>query len=167
MTAPADAAAVAGTVDAGDRAQSVRTGSSAITVSVTNAAVSSNLRFKVTASAGTVDGVAFGTPQYKVVATSSTGAGSLSFTLGGGALLTNATVTVEQVSVVNASIATVAASATTDIVITQAASAVAAGTVSASIAGSVVRAIGTVTSVDLTVKDQYAGALGAGWICQK
>jgi len=163
VTAPADAAAVAGTVDAGDRAQSVRTGSSAITVSVTNAAVSSNLRFKVTASAGTVDGVAFGTPQYKVVATSSTGAGSLSFTLGGGALLTNATVTVEQVSVVNASIATVAASATTDIVITQAASAVAAGTVSASIAGSVVRAIGTVTSVDLTVKDQYAGALGAGW----
>ena len=162
VSAPTDAAAVTGTVDGGNRAQSVRTGSSAITVAVSNAEVSANLRFKITASAGTVNGVAYTTPQYAVVATSATGTGSLSFTLGGGALLNTATVTVEQVSVVNASIAPTT-TATTDIVITQADSAVSAGTVSASIQGSVVRAIGTVTSVDLTVKDQFGGALGAGW----
>jgi len=162
VSAPADAATATGTVDGGNRAQSVRTGSSAITVAVTNAEASKNLRFKVTASAGTVDGVAFTTPQYKVVATSSTGTGSLSFTLGGGALLNSATVTVEQVSVVNASIAPTTTS-TTDIVITQADSAVSASTLSMGIAGSVVRALGTVTSVDVTVKDQFAGALGAGW----
>ena len=163
VTAPVDAAAVAGTVDGGDRAQSVRTGSSAITVGITNATASKTLRFKITASAGTVDGVAFTTPVYKNITTTSTGTGSVSFTLGGGALLNNATATVEQVDVVNASINPDGAGSTMDIVITQANAAVSAATLSMGIAGSIVRSLGTVTSVAVTVKDQFEGNLGAGW----
>jgi hypothetical protein len=163
VTSPSDAATATGTVDAGNRAQSVRTGSSAITVGITGAAASVNLRFKVTASAGTVDGVAFGTPQYKVVATSATGTGNLSFTLGGGALLNTANVTVEQVDVLNASINPPGAGTTADIVISQADAAVAAGTLIADIQGSIVRTLGTVTPVSITVKDQFGGLLGSGW----
>jgi hypothetical protein len=163
VTAPVDAAAVAGTVDGGDRAQSVRTGSSAITVGITNATASKTLRFKITASAGTVDGVAFTTPVYKNITTTSTGTGSVSFTLGGGALLNNATATVEQVDVVNASINPDGAGSTMDIVITQANAAASAATLSMGIAGSIVRSLGTVTSVAVTVEDQFEGNLGAGW----
>jgi hypothetical protein len=165
VTAPADAAAVAGTVSGDNRTQSVRTGSSAITVGVTSAKVSATIRLKIVANAGTVDGTVYTTPVYKNVTTDAAGAGSVSFVLGAGATITGKTVTVSQVTVANAAIDPDGASSATEtkFVITQADAATSTSLTTASPAGAIVKKLAATTSVKVTVADQFDGGLGAGW----
>ena len=160
LTAPADAALATGTLAAGTRAQAVRTGTSAVTVKATHATVGSVLRFSAVASAGTVDGVAYTTTQYKNATVGSLGTASVSFTLGGNATLLGATLTVNQVTVANATVAL------TQFVVTQTAAAATAGTITTDLGASLVRALAATTSINVTVEDQYGAALGSGWTVQ-
>ena len=154
---PSNAAAQTGTLAGGDRAQAVPTGTSSISYTVTGP-VSKTIRFSVVASAGTVDGTAYTTTSYYNVATSSTGAGTLSFTLGGAATTVGATVTINQVTVQNVAVAN------TQLVVTQTNGAVSASTPTFDISGALVRSIGTSTNVTVTIADQYGTALGSGFV---
>jgi len=160
LTAPADAAAATGTLAGGTRAQAVRTGTSVVTVKATHATVGSVLRFSAVASAGTVDGVAYTTTQYKNATVGSLGTASVSFTLGGNATLVGATLTVNQVTVANATVAL------TQFVVTQTAAAATAGTITTDLGANLVRALAATTSIKVTVEDQFGAALGAGWTVQ-
>ena len=160
LTAPADAALATGTLAAGTRAQAVRTGTSAVTVKATHATAGSVLRFSAAASAGTVDGVAYTTTQYKNATVNSLGYAYVSFTLGGNATLLNATLTVNQVTVANAAVSL------TTFTVTQTAAAAVAGTITTDLGASLVRALAATTSINVTVEDQYGAALGSGWTVQ-
>jgi hypothetical protein len=153
VTTPADAAAVSGTTTA---TQDVRTGTSAITVEFTGTA-SSTYRFALTSSAGTLNGASGTTAQYVNATTNSLGTGTISYTLGGAALLAGATSLADVVTVTGGS-------ATGQITVSQADAAISATTNSISPSGAIVRTIGATTSVVVSVKDQFGVALGAGYV---
>jgi len=165
VTAPADAATQTGTISTTDDGTAanilttqVRTGSATITVSATSAAAAGSLlRFKAAASAGTVNGVAAATPQYANATVSSLGKATVTFTLGGNALLNAATLTISQVDVTDTAIAN------TNLVVTQTNAAATADSVYTDLGANLVRALGASTSINVYVEDQFGGALGAGW----
>jgi trimeric autotransporter adhesin len=166
VTAPADAAAQTGTIattdDAADAANilttQVRTGSATITASATSAAAAGSLlRFKAVASSGTVDGVAAATPQYQNATVSSLGKATVTFTVGGNALLNGQTLTISQVDVANTVIAN------TNLVVTQTNAAATVDSVYTDLGANLVRALGASTSIVVTVEDQFGATLGAGW----
>jgi hypothetical protein len=164
LTAPADAGTQTGTLAAGTLASPVRTGTTTVTVSASSgAAAGSTLRFGAVVSAGTVNGVAATTAATRLYTTgtvSSTGKVALTYTLAGNATLLNATLTINQVTVADADVSL------TKLVVTQTAAAAAAGTITNSVGANLVRALGTTTSVDVTVDDQFGENLGAGWTVQ-
>jgi len=162
VTAPVDAAAQTGTLGAGTLANAVRTGTSTVTVSATSAAAAgSTVRFSASVSGGTLNGASTAvTPVYTNATVSSLGKVSLTYTLAGNATLVDATLTINQVDVANAVIAS------TKLVVTQTAAAAAAGTITNSVGANLVRALGTTTSVDVEVDDQFGVNLGAGWTVQ-
>ena len=153
LTAPADAAAVSGTTTA---TQDVRTGTSAITVEFTGTA-SSTYRFALTSSAGTVNGASGLVAQFVNATTNSLGKGTISYTLGGAALLAGATSLADVVTVTGGA-------ATGQITVSQADAAISATTNSISPSGAIVRTIGATTSVVVSAKDQFGVALGAGYV---
>ena len=169
VTAPADRAAQTGTIDTTDDGTAaniltttVRTGTTTVTVSASSgAAAGSTLRFSAVASAGTVNGVSTAvTPLYTTGTVSSLGKVALTYTLAGNATLLGQTLTINQVLVNNDVIAS------TKLVVTQTAAAAAAGTITNSVGANLVRTLGTTTSVDVTVEDQFGENLGAGWTVQ-
>ena len=155
LSAPAARGSTSGALTA--RAVSVSTGSSSITVAFTGAA-SSTYRLKLTSDAGTVNGASGATPQYVTATTSSTGSGSVTYTLGGAALILNKISVVEFVKVNNNALDTVR-----KITVTQADPTVTADTVYLSPTGNIVRQIGATTSVTASVFDQYGNSMGAGY----
>ncbi|NBS62628.1 MAG: hypothetical protein EBT26_11445, partial [Microbacteriaceae bacterium] len=158
-------------------AAAIKTGTSAVTIGITapTGQEGKEFRFKLTASAGTVDGTVSTTSVYKnVVTDATTGKGSLSFTLGGAALLTNATLTVYQVNVVNALVGYTtdglgdANNGPTDadgriIVLTQTNASFAGSGITSSPAGTIMAKLGDSTSFTVTLKNSYSEALGAGY----
>jgi trimeric autotransporter adhesin len=162
VTAPADAAEQTGTLTAGTLATPVRAGTSTVTIAATSSApAGSTLRFSAVASAGTVDGASTAVvPVYKTATVSSLGTATVTYTLAGNATLVGATLTINQVTVANADVSL------TKLVVTQTAAAAAAGTIENSVGANLVRALGTTTSVDVTVEDQFGENLGAGWTVQ-
>ncbi|NBO27250.1 MAG: hypothetical protein EBU96_10775, partial [Actinobacteria bacterium] len=158
-------------------AANIKTGTSAVTIGITAPAgqEGKEFRFKLTASAGTVDGTVSTTSVYKnVVTDATTGKGSLSFTLGGAALLTNATLTVYQVNVVNALVGYVdndtgnanngpTAADGRIIVLTQSDASFAGSGITSSPAGTIMAKLGDSTSFTVTLKNSYSEALGAGY----
>jgi len=101
ITTTPDASAITGANTGGNgwvRNATIKAGTSAVTFGFTapTAGLGKEFRFAINASAGTVDGTAYTTTVYKTaVADATTGKGSISLTLGGAALLVNATVTVK------------------------------------------------------------------------
>jgi hypothetical protein len=164
LTAPADAGTQTGTLAAGTLASPVRTGTTTVTLSVTSAAAAgSTVRFGAVVSAGTVNGVAATTAATRLYTNgtvSSTGKVALTYTLAGNATLLNATLTIDQVDVTNTDVSL------TELVVRQTAAAADAGTITNSVGANLVRALGTTTSVDVTVEDQFGENLGAGWTVQ-
>ncbi|NBO56916.1 MAG: hypothetical protein EBU84_20505, partial [Actinobacteria bacterium] len=139
------------------------------------AGLGKEFRFAIIASAGTVDGVASTTTVYKTaVADATTGKGSISFTLGGAALLTNAQITVRQVNVINAKVAPAShaaglVNATLGdfrgnlITLTQTNAAFDQDGATLSPSGAVVAKLGATTEVTVSLANTYGEALGAGY----
>jgi len=156
----------------------VKTGTSAVTVGFTApaAGLGEEFRFEIAASAGTVDGTAFTTPVYKTaVANATTGAGSISFTLGGAALLTDAVVTIKQVDVIGdivapANHAAGQVNATLGDIrgillhVKQAAAAFNGAGITTSPSGAVVAKLGATTEITVSLANSYEEALGAGYL---
>jgi len=171
MTVSTPSTAVnAGTIGAADAVATVAAGTSALVVSFTHGTASAKVRFKLSGTAGTINGAAATTAQYVNVDADADGKGTLALTLGGSALIETTAVTVEQVTVANASIDSIAGGGVqaTDIVITQTARAVAVGTITLSPTGNMIAKLGTATAptetaVKVTVSDQFKGAIGAGY----
>ena len=173
VTGAADGGGVNGWV----RTAAIKTGTSAVTFGFTapTAGLGKEFRFGIIASAGTVDGVAYTTTVYKTaVADATTGKGSISFTLGGAALLTGATVTVRQVDVINTKVApgvhaTGLVNATLGdvrgnlITLTQTNAAFDADGATLSPSGAVVAKLGATTQVTVSLANTYGEALGAGY----
>jgi len=162
-TVPADADNTTSATNA-----AVRTGTSAVTIRATygtsSPASGSTVRFRIYASAGTVDGVAAtsAAPIYKnatVSANSSLGkqVASISLTLGGNALLAGAIVTIDQVDVANTALGG------STYTVTQTNAAPGAGTVTVNLGDRLVRALGATTSFNIGVNDQFEESLGAGF----
>ena len=159
-------------------AANIKTGTSAVTIGITAPAgqEGKEFRFRLTASAGTVDGTASTTSVFKnVVTDATTGKGSFSFTLGGAALLTNATLTVRQVDVVNTTVgyasndAGNAGNGPTQadgriIVLTQADATFVAAGITTTPAGTIMAKLGNSTTFTVTLKNSYGEALGAGYV---
>jgi len=154
ITVSAPTNAVNGTTTVTGAAASVPTGTSSITVGFTSAAASTMLRWKLVASAGTVNGAA---TSYVNATSSSTSAGSFTMTLAGNALAVGSTVTVTQVDAIDGTVSSGAV-----ITVTQANSAVGAATSTVVPNGSMVRKIGDSTEVTVTVKDQFGNPVGSG-----
>ena len=154
ITVSAPTSAVNGTTTVTGAAASVQTGTSSITVGFTSAAASTMLRWKLVASAGTVNGAA---TSYVNATSSSTSAGSFTMTLAGNALAVGSTVTVTQVDAIDGTVSSGAV-----ITVTQANSAVGAATSTVVPNGSMVRKIGDSTEVTVTVKDQFGNPVGSG-----
>ena len=153
VVAPADVSAAGGSATVATA--SVRTGTAAVTVDFVGP-VSSTLRFKLTSSAGTLNGATGTTAQYINVATDDEGAGEFSYTLGGAALLTGATSVALEVNGSNTS-------QSRSITLTQA-DAIPDITESApDLSGSLVRTLGASTAVNFTVADQFGTAFGTGF----
>jgi trimeric autotransporter adhesin len=170
ITAPADAAAQTGTLDNADdgtaadvRQAAVRAGTTDVTLVATStvALAGSTLRFRIAGSAGTIDGVAVATPVFKNVVVNALGEATISFTIGGNGTIAGQSVTVRQVNVANGVLA-----GNSTIQLVQTAAAAVGATITNSAGASLVRALGTTTSVDVTVRDQYLQNLGAGWTVQ-
>jgi len=159
-------------------AAAIKTGTSAVTIGITapTGQEGKEFRFKLTASAGTIDGTASTTSVYKnVVTDATTGKGSLSLTLGGAALLTNATLTVYQVDVVNALVGYAndgagdanngpTAADGKIIVLTQTDATFVAAGITTSPSGTIMAKLGSSTSFTVTLKNSYGEALGAGYV---
>ncbi|NBO53905.1 MAG: hypothetical protein EBU84_04785, partial [Actinobacteria bacterium] len=159
-------------------AAAIKTGTSAVTIGITapTGQEGKEFRFRLTASAGTVDGTASTTSVFKnVVTDATTGKGSFSFTLGGAALLTNATLTVRQVDVVNTTVGYgsdalgLANNGPTQadgriIVLTQTDATFVAAGITTSPAGTIMAKLGASTSFTVTLKNSYGEALGAGYV---
>jgi len=164
-------------VNGWQRAAAVKTGTTSVTVGFTapTAGLGEEFRFAIVASAGTVDGTASTTTVYKTaVANATTGAGTISFELGGAALLTNANVTVRQVNVINAAVAPAdnaagLANATLGdtrgnlVVITQTAAAFNGDGITSSPSGAVVAKLGATTEITVSLANSYEEALGSGY----
>ena len=159
VTVPADAGTQTGTLAAGTLATPVRTGTTTVTLSVTGTA-STVHRFSAAVSAGTLNGVAAGTTVYTNATASSLGKVALTYTLAGNATLLGATLTINQVNVANTAVAL------TTLVVTQTAAAAVAGSITNNVGASLVRALATTTSVEVTVADQFGENLGSGWTVQ-
>jgi hypothetical protein len=112
----------------------------------------------VAASAGTANGIAFGTAQYVNLATDTAGAFSTTVTLAGAATTTGATLTLTQVSGANAVVSSGGV-----IVITQAARIMTPANFTSSTFGSLVKILAATTSTDVTVIDQFGTAMGSGY----
>jgi trimeric autotransporter adhesin len=163
VTAPVDAAAQTGTLAAGTLATPVRAGTSTVTVSATSSApAGSTLRFSATVgSTGTLDGASTAvTPVYKNATVSALGKVSLTYTIAGNATLVTRELTINQVDVTNTAVAL------TQLKVVQTAAAADAGSITNSVGANLVRALGTTTSVDVEVDDQFGVNLGAGWTVQ-
>ena len=159
-------------------AANIKTGTSSVTIGITapTGQEGKEFRFRLTASAGTVDGTASTTSVFKnVVTNATTGAGSFSFTLGGAALLTGATLTVHQVDVVNTTVGYASNNAGNAgngptqadgriIILTQADATFVAAGITTSPAGTIMAKLGATTSFTVTLKNSFGEALGAGYV---
>ena len=153
------------TDDTVDRAVQVITGTSALSIVIddtTGNAVGSSLRFKLTPSSGgtvTVNGQSGSntSPLYVDVTTNADRRAEIAATLSGNAILSGGTLTVKQVSVLNANLA-----AGTGVVATQTDATVTAATILVSPDDSVVAKLGDTVPVSVTVSDQF-GNPQSGW----
>jgi len=160
------------TTTAGAGGQSLTTtdvpvGSGNITISVEDtatASVGNVIQLAAKVSAGSItDGTSSGTAGaaddtiYTTVTTDSNKKATWSFTVSGSALNSGSTVTITQVNVVEANVSPMARDT-----ITQTDPAVSVDTVTTSPDDSLLAAIGTVTPVTVTVKDQFGNAQ-SGW----
>ena len=165
VSSPSNAiSAPANTDDTVDRAVKVPTGTSSVTLTIddtTANAAGTQLRFKLTPSAGTVtvgsDSGSSSSALFVDVTTDSNRQATIAASLSGAAILNSATLTVKQVDVSDSNV-----SGGTGVVVTQADRAVSASTISVSPDDSVVGAIGTAVPVTVTVADQF-GDPQAGW----
>jgi len=135
----------------------VPVGTSKVTMTFLMAAASTTYRFQGVTSAGTINGGTTATAQ--VNATTPATApflATVTFDLAGNALVALSTLTVTQVNVTNGNVAGLSA------VLTQTAPALAAAGITQSPSGNIIAALGASTPVVVTVKDQFARALGAG-----
>jgi hypothetical protein len=181
ITTTPDASAITGANTGGNgwvRNATIKAGTSAVTFGFTapTAGLGKEFRFAINASAGTVDGTAYTTTVYKTaVADATTGKGSISFTLGGAALLVNATVTVKQVNVVNVAVAPAdnaagQVNATLGdirgilVTLTQTAADFDGDGITPSPANSIVAKLGASTEVSVSLTNTFAEALGAGYL---
>jgi hypothetical protein len=131
----------------------VPTGTSAVTVTVTGA-VSSVLRFRLVASAGTLNGLSTPLTQFVNVTTDTTGKGSMSATLGGAALVTGATLTITQVDGGNTNVGAGGA-----VVITQTDPTVSPASITQSPGTAETAKLGDTVNVTVTVEDQFGNAI--------
>ena len=120
-------------------------------------AASTTYRFKGVASAGTLNGGATATA-FVNATTPATAPflATVTIDLAGNAVLAGTTLTMTQVTVVDVGVAGLSA------VLTQTAPALAAAGITQSPSGAMIAALGASTPVVVTVKDQFARALGAG-----
>jgi len=146
-----------GDTDNNDITAAIPVGTSSVTVTVLMAANATTYRFKGVASAGTLNGGTSATA-YVNATTPATGTrnATVTFTLEGNALLAGSTLTISQVDVVNADVAGLSA------VLTQTAPSLAAAGITQTPSGSIIAKLGATTAITVTVKDQFARALGAG-----
>ena len=144
-------------VDINDISAAIPVGTSKVTMTFLMGAASTTYRFKGVASAGTLNGGATATA-FVNATTPATAPflATVTIDLAGNAVLAGTTLTMTQVTVVDVGVAGLSA------VLTQTAPALAAAGITQSPSGAMIAALGASTPVVVTVKDQFARALGAG-----